>query len=89
LAAWDSQKPSSPGVLCARKAGSSQMSSRWATTSLSRKTGVYSDYRHVHLDALSGLFVQVLRLCQMAGLVNLATVALDGTKIETKSSPKK
>jgi transposase len=43
----------------------------------------------VHLDALCDLFVQVLRLCQMAGLVNLATVALDGTKIETKSSPKK
>ena len=48
-----------------------------------------SDFRRVHLDALTGLFVQVLRLCQKAGLVNLATVALDGTKIETKSSPKK
>jgi hypothetical protein len=35
----------------------------------------------VHLDALTGLFVQVLRLCQKAGLVNLGTVALDGTKI--------
>jgi hypothetical protein len=30
---------------------------------------------------LTGLFVQVLRLCQKAGLMSLATVALDGTKI--------
>jgi hypothetical protein len=35
----------------------------------------------VHLEALTGLFVQVLRLCQKAGLVSLGTVALDGTKI--------
>jgi transposase len=33
-----------------------------------------SDFRLVHLDALAGLFVQVLRLCQMAGLVSLVGV---------------
>ena len=27
-----------------------------------------SDFRLVHLDALAGLFVQVLRLCQKSGL---------------------
>ncbi len=39
-----------------------------------------SAFRHRHLAAFSGLFVQVLRLCQEAGLVKLGHVALDGTK---------
>ena len=34
------------------------------------------------MDALSGLFVQVLALCQQAGLVKLGHVALDGTKVK-------
>jgi transposase len=33
-----------------------------------------SDFRLVHLDALAGLFVQVLRQCQKAGLVSLVGV---------------
>ena len=33
-----------------------------------------SDFRLVHLDALAGLFVQVLRLCQKAGMVSLVGV---------------
>jgi transposase len=39
-----------------------------------------SDFRKRHLTALSGLFVQVLRLCQAAGLTRLGHVAVDGTK---------
>src|SRR3954447_748898 len=39
-----------------------------------------SDFRKRHLTALSGLFVQVLRLCQAAGLTKLGHVAVDGTK---------
>ena len=39
-----------------------------------------SDFRKDNLDALSGLFVQVLALCRQAGLVKLGHVALDGTK---------
>ena len=35
-----------------------------------------SDFRRRHLDALAGLFIQVLRLCQKAGLVSLGTVPL-------------
>ena len=31
--------------------------------------------------ALAGLFVEVPRLCQKAGLVSLGQVALDGTKV--------
>jgi transposase len=44
-----------------------------------------SDFRLVHLDALAGLFVQVLRLCQKAGLVSLGNVALDGTKVKANA----
>ena len=48
-----------------------------------------SDFRLVHLDALAGLFVQVLRLCQKAGLVSLGNVSLDGTKVKANASKHK
>jgi transposase len=48
-----------------------------------------SDFRLVHLDALAGLFVQVLRLCQKAGLASLGNVALDGTKVRANASKHK
>jgi transposase len=48
-----------------------------------------SDFRRRHLDALAGLFVQVLRLCQKAGLVSLGQVALDGTKVKANASKHK
>ena len=44
-----------------------------------------SDFRKRHLVALSDLFVQVLRLCQMAGLVKLGHVAVDGTKLRANA----
>ena len=47
-----------------------------------------SDFRKDHLETLAGLFMQVLRLCQRAGLallqeglVKLGHVSLDGTKV--------
>ena len=45
-----------------------------------------SDFRKDHLGALSGLFLQVLALCQRAGLVKLGHVALDGTKVRANAS---
>jgi transposase len=48
-----------------------------------------AEFRRRHLDALAGLFVQVLRLCQAAGLVKLGHVALDGTKIKAHASKHK
>jgi len=48
-----------------------------------------SDFRRRHLDALGGLFVQVLRLCQKAGLVSVGRVALDGTKVKANASKHK
>jgi transposase len=44
------------------------------------------EFRRRHLAALSDLFVQVLTLCQAAGLVQLGHVALDGTKIAANAS---
>ena len=46
-------------------------------------------FRRRHLEALSGLFIQVLRLCQQAGLVELGHVALDGTKMQANASKHK
>jgi transposase len=48
-----------------------------------------SDFRKDHLKALSGLFVQVLKLCQRAGLVKLGHVSIDGTKIKANASKHK
>jgi transposase len=48
-----------------------------------------SDFRRRHLNAQAGLFVQVLKVCQKAGLVSLGQVALDGTKIRANASKHK
>ena len=48
-----------------------------------------SDFRKRHLKALAGLFAQVLKLCEQAGLVRLGHVALDGTKIKANASKHK
>ena len=48
-----------------------------------------SEFRRRHLAALSALFVQVLKLCERAGLVKLEHVALDGTKIKANASKHK
>lgn len=43
-------------------------------------------FRAEHEKALERLFVQVLRLCREAGLVQLGKVALDGTKVAAHAS---
>lgn len=54
--------------------------------------GQHPDYRSIarfrarHLEALSELFVQALRLCSEAGLVKLGRLALDGTKLRANAS---
>ena len=48
-----------------------------------------SDFRRRHLRTLAGLFVQVLKLAEKAGLVKLGHVALDGTKIKANASKHK
>jgi len=46
-------------------------------------------FRERHLEALKGLFLQVLKLCEQAGLVTLGHVALDGTKVKANASKHK
>lgn len=47
------------------------------------------DFRKRHLGALRHLFVEVLQLCQEAGLVKFGHVSLDGTKIKANASKHK
>ena len=44
------------------------------------------DFRALHLEELSGLFVQVVKLARECGLVKLGTIAVDGTKIKANAS---
>ena len=54
--------------------------------------GQHPDYRSIarfrarHLEALSELFVEALRLCARAGLVSLGQLAVDGTKLRANAS---
>ncbi len=50
---------------------------------------VISEFRRVHLEALARIYLQVLRLCQQAGLVKFGHVALDGTKVQANASKHK
>jgi transposase len=45
-----------------------------------------SDFRKIHLARLETLFVEVLKLCALAGLAKVGTIALDGTKIKANAS---
>ena len=45
-----------------------------------------AEFRKRHLPELAKLFVQVLQLCQRAGLIKLGHVAIDGTKIKANAS---
>ncbi len=48
-----------------------------------------NQFRATHLEALSGLFVQVVKACQSEGLVKLGHVAIDGTKMKANASKHK
>jgi len=48
-----------------------------------------ASFRQRHLDLIAKLFVQVLLLCQKAGLVKLGNIAIDGTKVKANASKHK
>jgi transposase len=48
-----------------------------------------SDFRKNHLEALQGLFAQVLEMALEAGAMKLGRVSLDGTKIKANASKHK
>ncbi len=48
-----------------------------------------SDFRKIHLEALEGLFEQVLRIALEAGAMKVGRVALDGTKVKANANKHK
>lgn len=46
-------------------------------------------FRTEHLEALVGLFAQVVRIAKEAGLVKMGTLAIDGTKLKANASKHK
>ena len=48
-----------------------------------------AEFRKAHLAALAALFLDILRLCEKAGMVKLGRVALDGTKMKANASKHK
>jgi transposase len=48
-----------------------------------------AEFRRRHLDVTRELFVQVLLLCEKAGLVKLGHVSLDGSKVKANASKHK
>ena len=50
------------------------------------RTRTISDFRKIHLTRLEALFVEVLKLCALAGLAKVGTIALDGTKVKANAS---
>jgi transposase len=48
-----------------------------------------ADFRKRHLPAMRKLFLEVLRLCREAGLVNLGHLSLDGSKYQANASKHK
>ncbi len=71
-------------VLCERDAGF-----RIAAANQHPDHDTICQFRRIHLEALAGLFVQVLSLARKAGLVKLGHVALDGTKVRANASKHK
>lgn len=45
-----------------------------------------SRFRAEHQEAFTDVFAQVLRLCSVAGMVKVGTIAIDGTKIAANAS---
>ena len=45
-----------------------------------------AEFRARHETALAGLFGEVLSLCRAAGMVNVAVIAVDGTKVHANAS---
>lgn len=48
-----------------------------------------SAFRKRHLEALGGLFIQVLQLCKTAKIAQIGHVALDGSKVKANASKSK
>src|SRR4051794_1589555 len=48
-----------------------------------------ADFRRLHIETFTALFVQVVQIAREAGVVQLGTVAIDGTKVHANASKRK
>jgi transposase len=62
---------------------------RWLSAQQAPNFRSIGRFRKRHLAALGNVFLQVLELCQAAGMVSLGRVALDGTKVRANASRRK
>jgi uncharacterized protein YabE (DUF348 family)/transposase len=62
---------------------------RWLAAGSAPDYRAIARFRKRHLSALGHLFVQVLALCQTAGMVRLGRVALDGTRVRDNAAKRK
>ena len=63
-----------------------QVAFRFLTANQCPDHRAFSRFRRRHLAAMDGLFLQVLGLCQQAGMVTLGNVGSDGTKVKANAS---
>ena len=64
------------------KACEEQIPFRWLMANIMPDHCAFARFRSRHEAQISGLFTQILALCQESGLVRLGRVFLDGTKIK-------
>ena len=80
------------GIVSSRKlerATYDNVAFRVLSTNLHPDHDSISSFRQTHLQALAGLFMQALQLCEKAGLVKLGHLAIDGTKLKANASKHK
>lgn len=79
----------SQGIRSSRKiakACAEQLPFRWLTGNMVPDHCAIARFRSRHEKAIHKVFVEVLRLCGEAGLVNLGRIFLDGTKLKGNAS---
>jgi transposase len=68
------------------KACAEHLPFRWLTGNTVPDHCAIARFRSRHEQAIEKIFVEVLRLCHEAGLVNLGKIFLDGTKLKANAS---
>ena len=68
------------------KACEDQVPFRWLTGNIRPDHCAFARFRSRHEEAINQLFAQVLSLCHEAGLVKVAKVYLDGTKMQANGA---
>lgn len=79
----------SEGIRSSRKiakACAEQLPFRWLTGNVVPDHCAVARFRSRHEELIRKVFVEALRLCHEAGLVNLGKIFLDGTKLKTNAS---